>query len=649
MIWVVLAGLLAHSPGGGTRRYALAVGANDGGPGRVHLRYAGTDARAISTLLTQLGGVAEGDLAVVQDPSAHELLSALSELRERVKRGRVEGGRTEVLFYYSGHSDELGLLLKEDRVSYSTLRAQLDTLDADVRIAFLDSCASGAFALTKGGQARPPFLLDESTRLQGHAFLTSASASEAAQESERLRSSVFTHFLISGLRGGADANRDGRVSLSEAYQFAYGETLARTTASRAGPQRPTYEIQLTGTGDLVLTDLRAATSTLTLDASLSGHVFVFGVAGSMVLEISKPAGRPLPLALEPGSYRVIVDAGPGNTLEARTSLTAAQSVTLARPDFSSVKLEATVLRGDDAPPRELVPFELALLPSLAPARALPRVNVGLGLLGARVGEVEGVFLSTLAGWVEDEQRGFALSGLVLRLGALTGVALAPGAVLVDGEATGVAMGSVTMARGEFVGAQVGLINLGGDVRGAQVGLLNIASTVTGAQVGLVNIAKRSSAPIGLVNVMTQGHTRVAVWAAETSMVNVAVKVGGDHVFSSFNLGWVPLGKVKPHLSYGFGVGAGTSLAPRWTAEVEASVNQVQALSEQADDAVMTTLKLTAGFRVTEMLTVLAGVQVSGLFALTPETALAAMTPWGFSLGDGAVRLVPGVHLGIEVF
>ena len=165
--------------------------------------------------------------------------------------------RTEIVFYYSGHSDETGLLLGADRVSYQEIRTWVEQTGADVRIAVLDSCASGALTRAKGGVHRPPFLVDTSSAARGHAYLTASSENESAQESDRLGAAYFTHYLVSGLRGAADVSHDGRVTLSEAYQYAFTETLARTETSRGGPQHASYDFQLTGKGDLVMTDLHA--------------------------------------------------------------------------------------------------------------------------------------------------------------------------------------------------------------------------------------------------------------------------------------------------------------------------------------------------------------------------------------------------------
>ena len=184
--------------------------------------------------------------------------------------------RTEVVVYYSGHADEKGLLLGEDRYSYRSLRDRLDQIPADVRIAVLDACASGAFTRVKGGKRRAPFLIDEATSTRGHAFLTSSAATEVAQESDRIRASYFTHYLVSGLRGAADSSGDGRITLNEAYQFAFSETLGRTVDSKGGAQHPSYDINMSGTGDVVMTDVRQLSATLVWTyptvAALSEHL-----------------------------------------------------------------------------------------------------------------------------------------------------------------------------------------------------------------------------------------------------------------------------------------------------------------------------------------------------------------------------------------
>jgi hypothetical protein len=292
------------------RRFAFLAGANDGGAGRARLRYATSDARAVSRVLTEMGGVRPADLIFADEPDRSEFLRQLERLRQTVTAARNPDVRSELIFYYSGHSDEEGLLLRGERLPYSELRARIEQIPADVRVAVLDSCASGAMTRQKGGVFRPPFMNDESVKLKGNAFLTSSAANEVAQESDRIAASFFTHFLVSGLRGAADANRDRKVTFFEAYQFASQETLARTERTRGGAQHAAYDISLNGTGDLVMTDVRLGSAGLVLHADLQGFISVREADDRLVAELRKAPGHSIELGLEPGKYVVTRSSWP---------------------------------------------------------------------------------------------------------------------------------------------------------------------------------------------------------------------------------------------------------------------------------------------------------------------------------------------------
>src|SRR6185312_12712166 len=87
------------------RRFALMAGFNDGGPTRPQLRYATSDARAMSRVLESLG-VAADDIVFVSDATRTAFLSAFDRLGRLVAGGQRAGVRREVVVYYSGHSDE---------------------------------------------------------------------------------------------------------------------------------------------------------------------------------------------------------------------------------------------------------------------------------------------------------------------------------------------------------------------------------------------------------------------------------------------------------------------------------------------------------------------------------------------------------------
>lgn len=335
------------------RRYALAVGSNFGGSDRTRLRYAVSDAESFARVMETLGGVYSSELILLNQPTLLELEDSLEELRNRIASldtSSQDTGRTEVIVYVSGHANETGLLLGKEIFSYRSLRNWMDLVEADVRIAVLDACASGAITRLKGSRRRSPFLVDASSDMRGHAFLTSSSADEVAQESDSIGRSFFTHYLVSGLRGAADTSGDGRVTLNEAYQFAFHETLGRTTETQAGTQHPSYDINLSGTGDVVMTDVRVTSAVLVLDEKLSGRFFVRNSDDQLEVELFKPAGRSVELGLEPGRYEIICVTDSGNSIST-ANLEEEDRFVLNADQFSMTEREPVVVRGEGIDPR----------------------------------------------------------------------------------------------------------------------------------------------------------------------------------------------------------------------------------------------------------------------------------------------------------
>jgi hypothetical protein len=507
----------ARGEGSDTRRFALVVGANDGGQQRALLRYAQRDARAVATVLEQLGGVSRGDQVLLFEPNPPELKRAMKDLEARALAARNQGQRTQLMFYYSGHSDERGLLLGEERVPYRELRDDLMRVGAAVHVGVLDSCSSGVLTRLKGGQKLAPFLMDSSNEVQGHAFLTSSSADEGAQESDRMGASFFTHYFVSGLRGAADFSGDGVVTLNEAYRYAFDETLARTADTSAGPQHAAYDIQLVGTGDLVMTDLRQPAAALSIPKAMSGRLYVRDGQGNLVVELNKPAGRMVELALDAQSYQILLDQD-GSLSRARVLL-AANTTTILQPGaFERVQGETNRLRGDTlAPAGDLVtvPVGIGLFPPLStnwqnrnrtggkPVRI--RNGFGLHLGWGYAHQLDGVAIAIGGNQYRESVDGLQIAVGVNLTEKLDGVQIATGANVargIDGAQLGAAL---NLSMGHVLGAQVGLVNVADQLDGVQVSLANVGRGVDGLQVGLLNLAGSVvGVQLGLANLATVG-------------------------------------------------------------------------------------------------------------------------------------------------
>ncbi len=156
----------------------------------------------------------------------------------------------------------------------------------------------------KGMVPTAPFASQEALLTEGDAWLTASAADEAAQESESLRGSFFTHYLISGLRGAADRG-DGVVSLDEAYAYAYDRTVARTGTTQRGVQHPGYDFRLQGNGDLPLTEVDRASAVVVFPEEIAGVITVLQLPDETpIAEVAKRSGESARLGLLPGRYRL---------------------------------------------------------------------------------------------------------------------------------------------------------------------------------------------------------------------------------------------------------------------------------------------------------------------------------------------------------
>jgi hypothetical protein len=294
----------SQSSGATQRRFALIIGNDVGGDDTRPLLYATADARRIHRVLVELGNVPASDATLLVNRTAPEVMSALGELERRAVEARRHGERTTFIVYYSGHAKDGALRLGPTRLVLDELKTRLQRSAADVLIGVFDSCRSGVVTRTKGARHAPAFDVQTgSEEAKGTVFLTSSSADEDAQESDDIRGSYFSYYLESGLRGGADRSNDGRITLAEAYDYAYARTVADTAASAAGAQHPTYSYDLKGNGDVVLTDYKQSAGLQIPPAAPAGTYYI--VRGDFITaEVVKPAGETRRIALPADKYWV---------------------------------------------------------------------------------------------------------------------------------------------------------------------------------------------------------------------------------------------------------------------------------------------------------------------------------------------------------
>ena len=545
----------------GVERYAIYIGSNSGGKNNARLLYAGTDAMSFQKTMSEIGGVPESNSILLLDPTKDKVDDALSAVSNAIVQGKSVSRRTEFIFYYSGHSDENALLLGKSSYEYSQLKESISNVPSDVHVVILDSCYSGNFIRTKGGQRKKPFLVDDSTVVKGYAYLSSSSALESSQESDEIGSSFFTNAMLTGLRGAADTSGDNKVSLNELYSYAFNDTLARTESSSAGPQHPNYNITLVGSGDLILSDISASESALMIPEEMTGKIIIRDSFGKLISEINKMEKNPVYFALSAGTYTAVLITET-DTMQGNFILKKNQLLKLDRSYFNSVVARTEHrLRGDETVneaenfaeneenDRSLEPSGLSETP--VPLEIKPfhfmfagengsnvQSIISIGLIRANDCIVNGAQVSLFSGNISSVLNGIQASGIGLDAGVINGVQAAgiyTSADIVNGaQVSGIfnSSGTVNGIQGTGIynsadllfGVQgsgifntvkdgygiqaTGIFNSARTMNGIQAaGLFNISGTIRGVQAGsIVNVAKKvTGVQVGLINVADENN------------------------------------------------------------------------------------------------------------------------------------------------
>jgi hypothetical protein len=334
-----------------TYAYAVVVGDNVGGSGQQALHFAEDDARRMAQVLVELGHYDASDVRTLLRPDAAHLLAAVDDVAVRARANAEHGDQTQVLFYFSGHARASAINLGAEELSLATLRDRLRAVPSTITIVVLDACQSGSFSRIKGAQPAADFSYNSVSGLtqKGLAVMASSTAEELSQESDELKASYFTHHLVTALRGAGDVDGDGRVSLDEAYRYAYRQTLTSTARTTVGEQHVTLETDLAGQGEVPVTFPAEASAKLDLPASLEARVLVQQrPSGAVMADVQKTPGAPMRLALVAGNYDAVVAQQTG-IVECHVTVSDGGVTEIDPRTCTAVAPRATAPKGEDPP------------------------------------------------------------------------------------------------------------------------------------------------------------------------------------------------------------------------------------------------------------------------------------------------------------
>lgn len=344
MIRLLLAALLLSAPSWAEgQRFGLVVGENRGLDSEEQLRFAEADARRVKEALVDVGGFSALDVTAIAGADATTLRAALTRLREAMGPGPHD----RLVIYVSSHSGDGVLHLAGTELPLQELVDFMKSAPVQVGLLVIDACQSGRVTRLKGLKpSELPVTRIEASGVEGRVLISASGADEYAQESDALQGSYFTHYLVTGLRGAADRSGDGKVTLDEAYGWAWARTIEATFTSRGGVQRPAFSVDLRGAGQLVLAEPQRSLSRLTLDVRAPGRWLVVAEAtGNVFADVDKAEG-PVSLALPGGAYRVQLRV-PDGVLERTVLVPPAGGVTLSGSDLEQASMLRVARKGGE--------------------------------------------------------------------------------------------------------------------------------------------------------------------------------------------------------------------------------------------------------------------------------------------------------------
>lgn len=217
--------------------------------------FANEDARAFYDYAIRALGVKPENIKLLVDGDAEEveIIKAFKTwLPSKVK------STTDVYVYYSGHGlptqDGQGLYLlppRADRDFIARTSIQFQEVNSDIQATkpksvtvFMDACYSGQARSgeTLVASARPVVLKSDKKLFPDNFTVIAASQSDQiSSSSPDLKHGIFSYYLMKGMEGEADANKDGKITLGEMQAY-----LVENVGRQAGMMNRKQEPQLIG-------------------------------------------------------------------------------------------------------------------------------------------------------------------------------------------------------------------------------------------------------------------------------------------------------------------------------------------------------------------------------------------------------------------
>ncbi|CCH00671.1 peptidase C14 caspase catalytic subunit P20 [Fibrella aestuarina BUZ 2] len=204
------------------------------------LRYADQDARRVAAFLASRGGgqVAPARLRLLTNQQATG-----AGIRSAMKLFTQAKPTDRIVLYFSGHGLTDSFVPYDVRpddpaslLTYADIKAAFRASAAGVKLCIADACLSGN--LTRPVQ--PTAQSAKATRMTASgtnvAMLLASRSTQMAVEDKQLLAGTFTYFLLKGLQGEANSDRDNVLTIKELHDYV----VPRVRKLSKGKQSPVF-------------------------------------------------------------------------------------------------------------------------------------------------------------------------------------------------------------------------------------------------------------------------------------------------------------------------------------------------------------------------------------------------------------------------
>jgi uncharacterized caspase-like protein len=218
-IWVVVVGVAAY-------RHIPGLNYTDDDAYRMYAFYKSPEG----------GSLPDGQVRVLidEDATRSNVMKAMKDVYSQATKSDA------IIFFFSGHGAKEAFLTQEyggtseggkGLLMHSEIQSLFDQSPARYKYIIADACHSGSWAqqgVKSAAVTEQQYYQAFEQSGGGSVLLLSSMGNEYSIENSGIRQGVFSHFLIRGLKGEADANNDRVVSVTELFNFVETNVVQST-------------------------------------------------------------------------------------------------------------------------------------------------------------------------------------------------------------------------------------------------------------------------------------------------------------------------------------------------------------------------------------------------------------------------------------